>query len=466
MISEKNLNQKGSLLIIVVVMTGVFVFMLSGYLSMITYQEKLINAKIAKIQALHIAEAGINYYRWHLAHDPDDYYDGTGAPGTYQHDYYDPTTGLIGTYELEITPPAVGSTVVTIRSTGWVNSHPNTRRVIEVTYGKPSLARYSFLTNSDIWLGDSESVSGEMHSNGGIRMDGANDSLVTSALSTYTCTPSHGCSNLTKPGVWGTGPNNDLWSYPTTEVDFNTISLDLAEIKTQAQTNGHYYPDASYGYHITFLSNGTYDLYRVNSLQGGLYQVDDDDFSGCETKSESINSQTFLGNYSLPSNGVIFVEDDLWIDGTLHGTITVAAARFPTNPSTYANIFINDNLTYTARDGSNALGLVAQKNIQVPRHAPTNLTIDAILLAQNGRVYRAYYCWSSYQQVKNSIEVYGGIITNKVWTWTWVSGSTTVDGYDTTHSIFHNNLLFSPPPFFPTSGDYQFISWEEVPIGN
>jgi len=454
----------GAILILVVVMTGIFVIILSGYLSLIGYQQKLTNIKVAKIQALHIAEAGINYYRWHLAHDPDDFTDGTGSStGPFIHDYYDPTTGLIGTYSLEITPPDPGSTIVGIKSTGWVNKLPNVKKTIEVKYGKPSLAKYSFLTNSDIWLGDSEGVSGQLHSNGGIRMDGTNDSLVTSAKETYTCTPSHGCSYETKPGVWGTGPNSDLWKFPVTEVDFNSITMDLAQIKQAAQDAGHYYSGQNYGYHITFLADGTYNIYTITRLQSGLYQIDDDDFSGCETKAEQIRNETFIGNYTVPNNGAIFVEDDLWIDGVLNGKTTVAAARFPEIPSNYANIYINDNLQYLDRDNNHALGLVAQKNIQVPRHAPSDLTIDAILLAQKGRVYRAYYCWWFQRRVTNNIEVYGGIITNKIWTWSWVDGwGTTVDGYQNTNSIFHNNLLFAPPPYFPTEGNYQFISWEEI----
>jgi len=456
-------NETGTLLIIVVVMTGLFVFMLSGYLSMITFQQKLTNAKIAQIQALHIAEAGINYYRWHLSHESEDYQDGTGANGPYVHEYYDPTTGLIGNYSLEITPPEAGSTVVTIKSVGWTNDYPSIKRTLEVKYGEATLAKYSFLTNNDIWLGDTESVSGEMHSNGGIRMDGTNDSLVTSALETYTCTPSHGCNYEIKDGVWGSGPNSDLWYFPVASVDFNTITLDLASLKTEAQTNGDYYSGQNYGYHITFVNDGTYNIYTITALTAGLYQIDDDDFSGCETKSEQISSEVFIGNYPIPTNSAIFVEDDLWIDGTVNGKITVVAARFPAQPSTYANIFINNNINYIVRDANNALGLVAQKNIQVPRHAPDNLIIDAVLLAQQGRVYRGYYCWSGQRRVTDTIEVYGGIITNKIWTWSWVSGSTTVDGYTNTLSIFNNNLLYSPPPHFPTSGEYQFISWEELP---
>lgn len=461
-------KDQGAILILIVVMTGIFVIILSSYLSLITYQQKLTHVKVAKIQALHIAEAGINYYRWHLAHDPNDYTDGNGSStGPFVHDYYDPTTGLIGAYSLEITPPEPGSTIVGIKSTGWVNKYPNVKKTVEVKYGKPSLAKYSFLTNSDIWLGDGESVSGPLHSNGGIRMDGSNDSLVTSAKETYTCTPSHGCNYETKPGVWGDGPNNDLWKFPIPEVDFNSITIDLADIKQSAINGGNYYPSLNYGYHITFLADGTYRIATITSLKNGLYQIDDDDFSGCETKSEEINTEQVIGTFPVPENGSIFVEDNLWIDGTLKGKTTVAAARFPETPATYANIIINGNLQYLARDNTNALGLVAQKNIQVARHAPSDLTIDAILLAQKGRVYRAYYCWWWQRRITDNIEVYGGIITNKIWTWTWVNSSNnTVDGYKNTKSIFHNNLLFSPPPYFPSEDNYQFISWEELPTNN
>ncbi len=458
---NKQVEQAGTMLIFVVVMTGIFMMVLAGFLSLIQYQLKLTNARIAEIQATHIAEAGANYYKWLLAHDPDDFQDGTGTSGPYVHDYNDPTSGLVGTYSLEIDPPETGSTVVTIRSTGWVNDYPDITKTIEVRHGEPSLAKYSFLTNSDIWLGEDESISGQMHSNGGVRMDGSNDSLVTSALETYTCTSAHGCSNETKDGVWGSGPNSDLWSYPVPVVDFNTITLDLAEIKTAAQTGGHYYAGQNYGYHIIFNSDGTYSIYTVTSLMPSINRLDDDDLSGFELQAEEINTETLVGTYDVPASSPIFIEDELWIDGTLNGKITVAAARFPESAATYASIYINDNLQYIARDDTNALGLVAQKNILVPKHAPDDLTIDAILLAQKGRVMRLLY---SPYNVQNSIQVYGGIITNKIWTWTWVNGSQiTVDGYDNTSSIFHTNLLYEPPPYFPTSGEYDFISWEQLP---
>lgn len=459
-----NKNSRGSILILIVVLTGVFLLIISGLLGVVFYQKKMNNILIARLQALHIAEAGINYYRWHLAHDPTDFTDNTNNPGPYVHQYQDPTTGIIGSFSLEIIPPPIGSTLVTIKSTGWINNYPNVKKTIEVKYGKISLAHYSFLSNSDIWLGENEHVSGEMHSNGGIRIDGTNDSLITSAKETYICTTSHGCNNEEKPGIWGDGPNNDLWKFPAPEIDFNTITIDLANIKSIAQTDGHYYNESNYGYHLIFLTNGSYDLYRVTSLKPSLYQIDDDDFSGYKYKAEEINTQSYVGNFTLPNNGVIFIEDDVWVEGTVKGKVTLVSADFPDNPNTNTSIYINGNINYIARDGTNTLGLIAQKNIQVPRHAPSNLNIDAIMLAQKGRVYRAYYYYSRDRRIKNYIEVYGGIITNKIWTWTWVNNSNNViDGYQTTKSIYDSKLTFFPPPYFPTTGDYTFISWEELP---
>jgi len=452
-------NKKGGVLILIVVFTGIFLVVITGLMGVVFYQKKLNDQYIAKIQALHIAEAGINYYRWHLAHAPNDFTNNTGQPGPYLFDYSDPTSNSVGKYSLEIDPPPVGSTVVTIRSTGWTNNYPLLKRTIEVKYGKPSLARYSFLTNSDIWLGSNESVSGEMHSNGGIRMDGENDSLVTSAKETYICTTSHGCSDEEKPGIWGNGPNNDLWDFPIPEIDFNTLTLDLANMKTAAQNNGHYYQPRNYGYLVSFRDNSTYDIYRVTQLYPAILQINDN-FTDYEYKSERIDSTSFVGNYPLPSNGLIFIEDNVWVQGTINGKVTLVSARFPDSPLTNTSIFINNNLRYLARDGNHSLGLIAQKNVQVPRHAPTNLSIDAILLAQKGRVYRGLYYSRS---IKNYIEVYGGIITNKIWTWTWVSGINVIDGYTNTKSIFDSKLIFSPPPYFPTSGDYSFITWEELP---
>lgn len=472
-------NQSGAMFVTALIVTAIFLASAIGLVSLGLYRYKLYLQETAKQQALHIAEAGINYYRWHLAHEPNDFFDGTGgdpgelgAPyGPYEHAYAAPSSNLTGVFKLEITPPVSNSTIVRIKSTGWTDNYPNIKRMVEARYGMPSLAKYSFLTNSDVWFGDTESVRGEMHSNGGVRMDGTNDSLVASARNNYICTTSFGCTSTNCgapcawiagtgcqcPGVWGAGAGSALWNYPVPIVDFNTITMDIAEFKAGALVFGSS-GGGNKGYHIIFQANGTFNIYIINSLKSTVKQRNDS-WTNWENIAEEINTETYSDNVSIPANGQLFFEDDVWVEGTVNGRVTLVAARLPDNVNQRKSIIINNNINYLARDGNHILGLIAQKHVKVPRYAPTDLTIDAILLAQNGRVFRNRY-WTPL--IKNNIEVYGGIITNQTWTWTWVDGAgNTTDGYQNTVSIYDRNGYYSPPPSFPTTGEYVFISWEE-----
>lgn len=480
-------SQNGFMLLAILGATTLFLLFAMGMASLSIYQNRLYQQQYAKTQALHVAEAGINYYVWHLAHNQNDYYDGTGSDpgasgvpyGPYLHTFASPTGEVAGTYSLEITPPPAGSTIVKIKSIGWLNNHPNIKRTIEVRYGIPSLAHYSFLTNTDIWFGEDESVVGDMHSNGGVRMDGTNDALITSARSTYYCPSGQACNTLASchapcswrsalakcecPGVWGAGSGAALWKYPVTTINYNNITTDINKLLGQATSSGIYLgpfssPSPDKGYHIIFKNNGTIDIYKVTRLQNALRQYNDEWDGWDNNIYEEIRNESFYQNRAIPNNGVIYIEDDVWVEGIVKGRVTLVAAKLPDNSSTRKTIFINNNITYLARDGTNILGLIAQKHVKVPRHAPSTLNIDGILLSQYGRVFRNLY---NSPLIKDTISVYGGIITNQTWTWTWVSGNTVTDGYRYTVSTYDSQVTFSPPPSFPTTNEYTFISWYE-----
>lgn len=499
-----NAQESGFILIVVLLMASFLIVLASGLASVGIYQDRLFNQETAKHEAIHMAEAGVNYYRWHLAHNQTDFFDGTGADpggngapfGPYVHNYTALSTNNTGHFSLLITPPPTGSTIVTINSTGWLDSFPNTKRTVEVKYGIPSLAHFSFLTNDSAWFGNTEHVVGEMHSNGGIRMDGTNDSVIKSARQTFDCPSGFGCnfqstcsspctwkaasSTCTCPGIFGAGPNPSLWTYPVSAIPFSTISIDLNNIKNNTLTGYTFNTNGSNkGWHITFKNNGHFDARLVSAVNNGLSQLADDwniTQATCQGQScnwlsgncfcsvaETIKTEGAATDHVIPANGLIFVNDgDAWVDGIVNGRVTLGAGTFPDNANKRRSIFINGNLQYLARDGNNSLGLIAQKDIKIPRDTPpcnitnSKLTVDAILLAQNGRVFRNYY--SSHTKCF-SIEIYGGIITNQTWTWSWDSPVT--DGYINTNSIYDPNVTYSPPPSFPTSGEYTFISWEE-----
>jgi len=161
----------------------------------------------------------------------------------------------------------------------------------------------------------------------------------------------------------------------------------------------------------------------------------------------------------------IFVEDlKVWVDGVSKQPATVAAAQFPDNPTTNSTIIINGNLTRSDPTVT-MVALIAQKNVLVPLKSPNVLEIQAVMIAQKGSVERYYYQNQGSDTIKNRIMVRGSIITNNIWTWSWVnSNNNVISGYQNTESYYEPALIYSPPPFFPSSGEQQFISWEEVPI--
>jgi len=455
-------KQKGEMLVLLLVIMFIFSITVMPLVNAVVTKSKVLTSTVNKEQALQIAEAGITYYQWHLAHYPTDYQDGTGVAGPYVHNYVDfDTATTIGTYSLEITAPVFGSTIATIKSTGEASANPGVKRTITAKYGIPSLAKYSFLSNAYIWIGSSESVSGEFHSNNGVRFDGIGNAPIQSTKTTYVCPNSQGCSgNPTKDGIWGSASAavKSFWEFPVPAIDFSSVTSDLSNMKSDAQSGGIYLsPSSASGYSLVFKSNATIDIYKVNSLLStpSFYDMN------WTVHSEDIdyNSRTLLFNKPMPANGIIYVEDKVWVEGTVNGRAMVAAAKLPYVPSSAPTIYIPNNILYLAKDGLHSLGLLAQKDVVVTYRAPNILEVDAALIAQNGSTYFPYYSSGSFR-IKDDITIYGSTMTFGVWTWTWVSGSTNVSGYTNTHSVYDANLLFSPPPSFPlSSSGYQQLSW-------
>ncbi|KKQ85222.1 MAG: hypothetical protein UT08_C0009G0056 [Candidatus Woesebacteria bacterium GW2011_GWB1_38_8] len=257
---------KGTITPALLVIASAFIIVIYGLLFILSLQFDFSQRQIAQDKALHIAEAGINYYRWHLSIDPEDFTDGTGNPGVaYVHDYKDPQGDIIGQFSLEIEPPSESFPVVTITSTAWVTRYPKVKRSVEAQYGRVILTRYAFLHNSNMWFGNSITVTGPVFSNGGIRQDGKNTSTIESAKETYTCGLESGCDDPEeKPGVWGNGELDELWDFPINPIDFDSIKVDFNEMRMSAQNEGLYL-DASggQGYHLVFTADGNVSVYNV-----------------------------------------------------------------------------------------------------------------------------------------------------------------------------------------------------------
>jgi hypothetical protein len=474
--SEKN---KGFVLMNVIIFGFISITVILGLTIWFSYSIKSARRLLESEQAFKIAEAGVEYYRWHLAHDSDDYQDGTGEAGPYVHDFLDKDGEKIGEFSLDITPPPVGSTLVTIQSTGTLVDS-SASRTIETQLAIPSFARYAIVADSDIRFGEGTEVNGPIHSNGGIRFDGLAHNVVSSARESYD-DPDHAGDDEfgvhthvspTDPTPPAEVPSRlDVFAagreFPVPAVDFDGIISDLATIKSEAQSDGLYFaPSGLYGYLLVLQTDDTVDVYTVDTLEDvhwSCYNSQSQDNWG----TWSVDDTTFVGSYDFTDNGLIFVEDDVWVEGQIdEARLTIAAATFPDTPANRKSITVNNNLLYTSYDGTDVIALIAQDDFNIGLVSEDDLQIDAAIIAQNGRAGRYYYndtywFWSgcSPYDDRDTVTLNGMIGSKERYGFAYTDGN----GYDTRNINYDSNLLYAPPPNFPlTSEQYETISWEEI----
>ncbi len=510
-------KQKGFLIIQALVFGTIGIILIGGLVSFAQVNIKSARLFVLREKAFQIAEAGLEYYRWHLAHAAQDYKDGTGAPGPYIHPYKDKDGEVIGSFTLTITPPPLGSTVVTIVSEGKVVEDANLSRRVEAKLAIPSLAKYAFVANSAMRFGEGTEVFGPIHSNGGIRFDGLSHNIVSSAIANYDDADHNGPNEFgvhthlrVPPGVGAVNcPSNtpspysscylaseappttpvpnrsDVFltgrQFPVPAVNFTGLTADLSDLRDDTLPvsglcetdvpNGKlcFASSGALGYNLVLKTNDTFDLFRVNSLRSSPSgsctnsQNQASAQTGWATWSIGTGSgaQTLLGNYTFPSNGLVFLEDNIWVEGQIQtARLTIASGRFPDSASTNTSITVNKDLRYTTHDGQDVLALIAQNNFNVGLYSNDLLTVDAALIAKNGRVGRYYYnsaCGSNY--VRSTLSLFGMIATNLRYGFAYSNNT----GYITRNIVYDGNLLYGPPPSFPlTSDQYTTISWREL----
>jgi Tfp pilus assembly protein PilX len=478
-----------------------------------------VNNNVQRQQAFNIAEAGINYYLWHLSHNSTDFKDGQSTPttpdpnlgyGPYIHHYIDANATDEGTYTLWIKPQGSGSTIATVRSIGQVKG-TSIIRTIDAQVGSPSFASYALVGDSALWFGNNETAAGPVFSNQGIRLDGANTDVVGAANATYTPSGQLGGDGNPHPGVWCntsvTTPVNcntrskANWEFPKSAIDFNQVSSSLCAMKKKAfadfsstaglanlanacsQTpstrTGAYIPQRassftlSKGYLIQLNTNGTYDLYTVNA------ETDTN-----STYTTALTLSSVATGIAIPPSGVIFTEDNVWVrtNPTFHGRVTIAAGRLATNNN--ADIVIADDVAYSTKNGQDTIGLVAEGDVLVAPYAPPasgafTYEIDAAILSETGNVeYPSNYRSSSrnsrgWVNSNQQFLFYGSVATRQIWTWNWINDSSAdavrdpvsgnyISGIENTTTQYDYNLLYAPPPSYPLTSGYNILSWREV----
>lgn len=501
-------SQQGSVLVYIMIIATIGSVILLGLGTFVVSKHKNSQYVANREQAFQVAEAGIYWYRWYLAHtvegktarEVDQFWNsdpppiGVGEGNAYEAEYPNPGVSAIGKYKLEITPPPSGSSIITVKSTGWTYKNPNRKRTIQVRFRKPAWCEFVVLSDSSVRFGAGTEVYGQIHSNGGVQFDGNAHHLVTAWPEQYWVQDQD--VRGWHPGVWTNNPPESERflagkKFPVPEQNFSAViaNLNLAKDYSGPEDGGLYLGQDKVsgtvrdwycgggtcqwreitvnnknvdGYHITFSpqageGNDTISVRMVTSYGTNSYGI--------------LQETTPADTYTVPDNGLIFVENHAWVDGQINEEhLSVVAADLAENPGEPEppghdkDIYITNDILYTNKDGRDILGLLAQDNVTVGLYSEDNLEIDAALLARYGRVGRDYYSsQSSPYHLRDTITVYGAIVTKQRYGFSWIDTQTgnRVSGYDTRNITFDNNLIYFPPPFFPTGDKYQIDLWEE-----
>lgn len=464
----KNYKLSGYLLVLVLVFGAIFFLMTTAFIGYVVTQTKVTQTKFQKEQSLNIAEAGLDYYKWFLAHYPNDTTNGTATSGPYVHTYSDPEGAAMGEFSLAVSSSTACGEVyaIDITSTGHTYENPNITRTVYGKYARPTVAEFSYIINANVWAGSDRTIIGPYHSNGVIRMDGLNLSTVTSGQETWVCDGTMSCApggtGSTVDGVYGDGVNSNLWSFPAAPINFTGLTVDLAAMQDKAQNSGGRYfgPSTKAGYHIIFKTDGTFDVRRVNTKENepsgyawGRYM-------------NILKGTSLIGNYPIPSGcAIIYVEDQVWLEGVVKGKVTIAVADVDTagvDPS----IILNNNITYA--NATSGILVIGEKDVLVGLVVPDDMILNGIFIAQNGHFGRNHYdttmpnAWEAYIK-RNSLTLNGTIVSNGREGTKWMSGSTYVSGFNTRFNSYDRKLVSDPPPLTPEVSDtYEFIEWREV----
>jgi hypothetical protein len=472
-VSDK--NRKAQVAVELLFLSAVVVTLIAGFVSLAASFLQLSVRAQNDAQAFAIAEAGINYYEWHLAYSPEDFQDGTGHAGPYVHTYYNKDGVAIGQFTLTIAAPTSGSTIVTVTSAGTVDADSSITKSVQVRLGIPSFAQYAWVLNASTTFGSAAQVYGQIDSNAGVyfQTGGVAHNLVESALTTYAGPTNCGASS-TEWAVYTTGDPCPPAALPTSTsntflagravgvpaIDFAEITQDLATIKSEAQASGTYFASSTVlGYDLA-LATTSYSVYKVTALTTAP--------GGCTNQLNqtgwgtwSIKTETLYATGTIPYNGNMFFEDNLWVRGHISGTrVTIASGRFSVSSNNYSSITVNNSLTYGNFNGSDTIALISQQNINVGLASDNDLTIDGALIAQNGLVGRYYYsanCGAS--STRALLTTFGTIGSNQQSGFAYGDGT----GYQARTYNYDANLLYAPPPSFPlTSDSYSLLSWQEL----
>lgn len=269
----------------------------------------------------------------------------------------------------------------------------------------------------------------------------------------------------TKDTVWGPMHTQDYLRVNNSPVFYGKVTSKNGLIKYNSSADPKFYGDFQSGVSLNLPAN--LSPLKAAATAGGQYIYNSD--VEIEFKNDSalvkIGSAAATMVY-LPTwapNGAIAVErGNLRLKGTITGKYTVGALQG--SSSTKGKVYLDDDVKYkydpkVYPDSTDLLGICAEQDIIITDNTPNqnDIVIQAALFSLKGGLTAQNYDSGS---PRGKIDLLGGITQDERGPVGQFSGNTILHGYSKRYR-YDERLMILKPPFFPTTGSYEVLSWYE-----
>ena len=486
-------RQAGSAIAYGLIIVAAVTIILTGVMQFVATHIKYASYVHVKESAFHIAESGVYYYRWYLAHEIEDknqdeilaFWD-DDPPGTTEpliRDYLDNSGNKIGEASIEVSLPTGSPNVIDIVSTGSTLEKPEITRKIKSTLRRSVWSDFVVISDEPVCFDHYWEINGKIMGNNGVHFNGEVTNMVMAGVTSYNDNNHLPTAYNDKPGVWTSDADPSSvfkagTKYPVPKKDFSGVTAVMNTLKIKGQADGAdnscsgegcYFDNTALGRHIKLKSNGTMDVCIVSSIKdnsGNNRNHPHRYRKWNNTQTCNSCSGDCLRNFDISGVSVIYVDDNIWLEGTINGQrVTIGASSIADPSAANSNIYIPDHISYSNYDGADALGILAEGDIEILNDTPNILNIDGALVAQKGAVTRPEYnpncCGSGCVKNKNYLDIYGCVISKGGLHFGFHKES--CPNLDLARKIeYDNNLYISPPPYFPADAFYYVDHWEEI----
>jgi hypothetical protein len=336
-----------------------------------------------------------------------------------------------------VTVQNLGGNKIKVVSTG---SFFGAQRVVSCVLQPSSFSRFNYysVTDQNGFWGGGDTIWGPFHCNNTINVayfNGGSPVFMQKATSLNGIWNYNGAHPVFKGG-YASGVNV-------------TLPANLTPLQTAAQSGGKYFTGAGGDVFIQLNSDGT-----VTWRQGGAA-----DWTGTGWTTTPISS-------FAPNGAVYLTGANLRLKGTLHGQLTIGVGG-TTASTTQGNMWLDNDIVYKddPRHGysTDMLGLVAENKLWITdntmNRGPNNdFVLMASVFSRTDGLWAQNY---GSRPVEGKLTTVGGQIQNVGGYTGTFSGNTIVNGFKPGGTYYDDRLMNDAPPFFPTTGNFEVVSWFE-----